>query len=67
MISYVADMESRVPLSPTDEIVTERMEQKTYDINKNFWGYHYSIRDLMEEYEDFGGEQAILKMSMKRR
>ena len=36
------------------------MEQKTYDLDKDFQGYHYSVLDLMEEDEDFDGEQAIL-------
>ena len=49
-----------MPLSPTDEIVAKRMEQKAYDLDKEFRGYHYSILDLMEEDEDFDGEQVIL-------
>ena len=36
------------------------MEQKMYDLDKDFWVYHYYILDLMEEDEDFDGEQAIL-------
>ena len=60
MVSCIADMERRAPLSPTDEIVAKHMEQKTYDLHKNFQGYHYSILDLMEEDEDFDEEQAIL-------
>ena len=36
------------------------MEQKTYDLDKNFQEYHYSILDLMEEEEAFDGEQLIL-------
>ena len=60
MISHITDMECRVPLSPTDEIVAKRIKQKTYDLNKDFWGYHYSILDLIEEDEDFDGEQTIL-------
>ena len=49
-------MERRVPLSPTDEIVAKCMEQKTYDLDKDFRGYHYSILDLMEGDEDFDEE-----------
>ena len=56
----VADMERRAPLSPTDEVVAKRMEQRVYDLDKEFRGYHYSILELMEEDEDFDGEQAIL-------
>ena len=60
MVSRVADMERRAPLSPTDEVVAKRMEQKAYDLDNEFRGYHYSILELMEEDEDFDGEQAIL-------
>ena len=60
IVSCVADMERRAPLSPTDEIVAKQMEQKMYDLNKDIRGYHYSILDLMEEDEDFDEEQAIL-------
>ena len=60
MVSCIANMESRAPLSPTDEILAKRMEQKTYDLDKDFREYHYSILDLMKEDEDFDGEQAIL-------
>ena len=60
MISRVADMERRAPLSPTDEIVAKRMKQKTYDLDKDYREYHYSILDLMEEEEGFDGEQVIL-------
>ena len=60
MVSHVVDMECRAPLSPTDEIVAKRMEQKMYDLDKDFRGYHYSILDLMEKDEDFDEEQATL-------
>ena len=40
MVTCVADMERRAPLSPTDEIVAKRMEQKTYNlhVDKDFEG-----------------------------
>ena len=60
MVSRVTDMERIAPLSPTDEIVATRMEQKTYDLDEEFRGYHYSILDLMEGNEDLDGEQSIL-------
>ena len=60
MINRVADMEHRAPLSPTDKIVAKHMEQKMYDLNKDFWEYQYSILDLMEEEEDFDGKQAVI-------
>ena len=44
-----------MPLSSADEIVAQRLEQKTYDLDKDFRGYHYSILDLMVEDEDFDG------------
>ena len=60
MVRRVANMERKAPLSPTVKIVAKRMEQKIYDLDKDFQGYHYSILDLMEEDEDFDGEQVIL-------
>ena len=60
MISGVADMEHKASLSPTDKMVAKHMEQKTYDLDKDLREYHYSHLDLMEEDEDFDGEQAIL-------
>ena len=60
MISHIADMEHRAPLSPTDEIVAKHMEQKMYDLDKDFRAYHYCILDLMEKDEDFDGEQVNL-------
>ena len=35
LVRHVADMECEVPLSPTDEIVAERMEQKVYEMDKD--------------------------------
>ena len=66
MISRIANMECRVPLSPTDEMVAKRMEQKTYDLDKSFREYHYFIFDLMEKQKDFDGKQAILNEYEKK-
>ena len=55
VISHVANMERRAPLSPTDDIVAKHMEQKTYYLDKDIWEYHYSFLDLMEGEEDLDG------------
>ena len=60
LVSHVINLERRALHSSTNEIVAKRMEQKVYELDKDFREYHYSILDLMEEGDNFDGEQVIL-------